>query len=573
MVTIDAARDRSGGRRPGWRVSLAAFTLFAILAVLAGHPVARDLGRTGFGGLRYPTMNGEIFLSAVMSDSLRQGRPLRWFVTDLVNYPEGQDLGPRVAHSLHIYLEQLSALAWGPVVGLGLTGLLLLTLNGFCAWFVTQRLTGSRVAALTAGVLFELNSYTLLELSMGSLHKACLFWLPLLLLALLRLREGGGARAALTGGALLALGYLAYPIYAFYGLVLAALFTLWTAAERRSLVSLGEGLLLLGGFAALALAADLAMGFEPWRVGVAELSVKRLPSHVSHGNLDLLHPWRTRLPPPTDLPLGLGFVGVAAALASLWRRPDRTPLVLLVMALTFVILAGGSQLSWQGRPLELAGVPLPLPHRLLYELVPSFYSSGVGLFFPVRALSVAFACLALAAGYGVLALGAGRPRRTLLLAGLVLAAHLVEHRVRFPELLPVGSGRVMLPSVLEPIRGDPDCRAILHLPASWETDACHRYCLFSTLAGTRSVNPYDRDDLPIEVPAPDASEAERRAFLARLDSLGVRYIVVHEAFAPPRFEAVDLGWLERSLEGTGWPRRGAGMAVFRVPGQEPGGAR
>ncbi len=511
MVTIDAARDRSGGRRPGWRVSLAAFTLFAILAVLAGHPVARDLGRTGFGGLRYPTMNGEIFLSAVMGDSLRQGRPLRWFVTDLVNYPEGQDLGPRVAHSLHIYLEQLSALAWGPVVGLGLTGLLLLTLNGFCAWFVTQRLTGSRVAALTAGVLFELNSYTLLELSMGSLHKACLFWLPLLLLALLRLREGGGARAALTGGALLALGYLAYPIYAFYGLVLAALFTLWTAAERRSLVSLGEGLLLLGGFAALALAADLAMGFEPWRVGVAELSVKRLPSHVSHGNLDLLHPWRTRLPPPTDLPLGLGFVGVAAALASLWRRPDRTPLVLLVMALTFVILAGGSQLSWQGRPLELAG--------------------------------------------------------------LVLAAHLVEHRVRFPELLPVGSGRVMLPSVLEPIRGDPDCRAILHLPASWETDACHRYCLFSTLAGTRSVNPYDRDDLPIEVPAPAASEAERRAFLARLDSLGVRYIVVHEAFAPPRFEAVDLGWLERSLEGTGWPRRGAGMAVFRVPGQEPGGAR
>ena len=547
-----------------WR-NLAAMALFLLIAVAITYPASVSPSQYVLGGLDHPTINGEVFLAGTMRDSLLQGKLLRWFETDMVNFPQGQNLGPRIAHSLNLYLEQALCLPFGPLVGVNLSGVAMLALNGFVMFLVARRLLRSDVAAVVAGLCFQINAYSLVKLSIGSLHKSTLFWLPLFLLALIHMREHGGWKPAVACVATLTAGFLLYPVHAFYALLLAGLLAMWDMLGRRRLRLVRDLALVLAGFAVVNITIDQALGFGLESMAATDMATKNLPVFVANGVLDLLHPFRTFLPEPTGLPIGLSFLAVILAIVAVLRADDGLPRFLLTAAVVFVILAAGPYIMLDGRPLELGGVVIQLPHALLYRLVPSVYGSGVGLFFPIRALPVVFLCLALLSGYGVKHIARGLAIPMAIVAVLVAVAHTGEHLIRFPELMPVRTGPVMLPSVLDTIRADKSCEAILHLPASRETEACHRYCFLSTMAGKRSVNPYDREGLWLDVPDGDSPLPAQQAFVDHLLEHGIRYVLVHAAFAGLQADPVDLQWLGAALSGTGQVTREAGLTVYEIP--------
>jgi hypothetical protein len=546
-----------------WRYA-AASALFLAVAVALAWPASLFPGQHIVGGLEHPTVNGEVFLADTMRDSVLSGRPLRWFVTDMVSYPEGQNLGPRIAHSVNLYLELIPSLPLGPLRGVSVSAVLMLALNGLAAFALGRRVLRSDLAAGVVGLFFQLNSYTLLKLSIGSLHKIQLFWLPLFLLALLAMRDRGGWRPLVGAIVCVTLGFLGYPIYAFYGLLLAAMLVVWDVVGQRRLRMARDGILLLLGFVVLNLAYDQLIGFGLGSMASTDMSVKNLPEYVPNGALDLLHPFRTFLPEPTGLPLGVSVVAAALGVVAVVRSQGWLPRFLAAAALLFVLLAAGPYVMVEGRPVELLGVPLVLPYKLLYLLVPSVYGSGVGLFFPIRALPVAVLCLALLAGVATLRLARSLRMPTVVVAGLLAVADAGEHAVRFPELVPARTGPIELPALLETIRADADCAAILHLPPTRETDACHRYCLYSSVARKRSVNPYDREGLPIDVPGVGSTAAERQAFLDTLDRHAIRWIVIHRAYLAAGYGSVELGWLEQAL-GPEHTHREPGLVALRVP--------
>jgi hypothetical protein len=546
-----------------WRPLLASAVLVAV-AIGLTWPASVHPDRFVPGGLGRPTLDGEVFLADVMRDAVLTGHPLRWFVTDLVNFPLGQDLGPRVAHSFQLYLELLAVLPFGPLYGLGVAGAMLLAMNGLAAFALGRRVLRDDAAALVTGLFFELNTFTLVKLSLGSMHKTTQFWLPLLLLALLRLAERASLRSVLPAFGVLTLGYLCYPVYAFYALLFTGLFVAWEALARRRWRMLGLGALLLLGFAAVNLGLDRLQGFS---VGGEASAVppEVMPEFFPNGTLDLLHPFGQVLAPPTGLPIGLSVVGVALAVVALAWRGASLERFLGAGALLFVLLAGGSWVAVHGRPVEVAGVPLYLPHKLLIEALPTFYGSGVGLFFPIRALPVAFLCLALLGGFAVqrLARGVGVPSWTV--AALAALLYVGEHRLRFPTITPAQSGPIELPAILGGIAADPDGAAILHLPPTRETAACHRYCLYSSVTGLKSVNPYDREGLWLEVPTSRSPAVARQEFVDRLLAADVRLVMVHGDYRGPPYPPVDLAWLARALTEPGDVRREGDLTVYHLP--------
>jgi len=547
-----------------WR-NLAALALFLLIAVAITYPASVSPSQHVLGGLDHPTINGEVFLAGTMRDSLLHGNLLRWFETDMVNFPQGQNLGPRIAHSLNLYLEQALCLPFGPLVGVNLSGVAMLALNGFVMFLVARRLLRNDLAAMVAGLCFQINAYSLVKLSIGSIHKSSLFWLPLFLLTLVRMRERGGWKPAVACVATLTAGFLLYPVHAFYALILAGLLALWDMLGRRRLRLVRDLALVVAGFVVVNITIDQALGFGVQSMAATDMATKNLPIFVANGVLDLLHPFRTFLPEPTGLPIGLSFIVVLLAIVAVLRRDGGLPRFLLAAAAFFVILAAGPYIMLDGHPLELGGVVIQLPHALLYHLVPSVYGDGVGLFFPIRALPVAFLCLALLAGYGVAHIARWLKIPLAVVAVLVAVAHTGEHLIRFPELMPVRSGPVVLPSVLDTIRADSSSEAILHLPASRETEACHRYCFLSTMAGKRSVNPYDREGLWLDVPGGDSPQSAKQHFVDELLKHGVRYVMVHTAFAGLQVDPVDLIWLDTALAETGRITREDGLTVYEIP--------
>ncbi|MFH1466481.1 MAG: hypothetical protein ABIO70_19005 [Pseudomonadota bacterium] len=546
----------------------------ALVAVAIGltWPASLHPTRYALGGLERPTMDGEVFLADVMRDALLHGHPLRWFVTDLVNYPFGQDLGPRVAHSWQLYLELLAVLPLGPLFGLGVAGALLLALNGLAAYALGRRVLRADAPAFVVGLFFELNTYTQVKLSLGSLHKTHQCWLPLLLLALLHMADRATLRSVLPALAVLTFGYLCYPVYAFYALLFAGLFVAWELASRRRWRLAALGALLAVGFAGVNLIIDRLLGFS---VGDGETIAPPVapPAFFPNGTFDLLHPLHQMLGPPTDLPIGLSVIALALGGVALARRGASREWFLAAGFLLFLLLAGGPWVGWEGHPVEIAGVPLYLPHRLL-QAIPTFYGSGVGLFFPVRALPVAMLCLALLGGFAVQRLARLLGVHAGAVAALVALLYVGEHLVRFPRITPAVTGPIVLPAVLTDLAAADPGAAILHLPPTRDPGACHRYCLYSSAAGMKSVNPYDREGLWLDVPTSRSPEGARQEFVDRLLAADVRVIMVHGGYREPAFPAVDLAWLERALAGPGDVRREGPLTVYHLPeGLSVGGAR
>jgi hypothetical protein len=413
------------------------------------------------------------FLGHPFSDTYEYARHIWWFRHALatgqplyfqpwLGYPDGLNGAWLWAIPLQSFPAWVFALVLPLPAALNLSTLLRLALNGWAMFVLADHLTG-RGPALMAGLIFMTFPAFQGQLALGHTGLLALWPVPLMLWALLRLRDSGGwRRIGLAGllwsaglwGSFTSLVYLVGPVTLLL-LLLEIVQRRWLVVRRMLLaVGLGVGieLLLIGPFfieqaqSATLLNAGGSVQFS------ADLLSVFTPS--------FFHPLFTHLP-YTHQVLGidpferLGYIGLVAlilALVGVWRSRLARPWLLL--ALVAWVFSLGPLLKLFDRPvvLDLGGERtfVTLPWAALQAL-PVLNSTRT----PARFhFSLALA-VALLASYGAAQL----KRHRWLLAVLALLV-LLEYQSFWP--LPTIPGTV--PPAVQALAERADVGVVLNLP-------------------------------------------------------------------------------------------------------------
>jgi len=479
--------------------------------------------------------------------------PLR---TDLLFAPHGTAL---VFHGLALP----QALATLPLQALrpGLEGLTLaygavvlgsFALAGFAAHRLALRVVGDPGGAFFCGVAFTLQS--LHFASTVRFHALAIEWLPIVVLALLRVLEGGRARDGLWLGVAFVGAFYASVEYAYFlvlfGLVLVG-FQLVSRRERAAAHGFWWRAALAGGGA-------VALGTAPfWWVFFQEIQLTASPvgSHVrklAPDVLDLVVPYpghslfaapidalRASLnlwAVPTAVFMSWTLLGLAAAgTVRAWRHRSGEILVWAAIALGFTAVMLGPEVRLLGN-----GTGIPGPYALLERVLPFFEQARM----PMRFGAVAQLGLGLLAAYGLAGLtGRLAPERR---GGAVAAA---VGLVAFEALhLPLAMAPPVVPEAYYRVASASAPRETVLL--DWPMGVGE----FAEIEGLNQIVHGQRlvQDLPLFLPRA-AVETRRTAHGRELRNF------IRTIFASARLEKASGDARERLIRGANQSRRALGL--------------
>ncbi len=479
-------------------------------------------------------------------------------------FPTGIDLHTHTP----VYLAQFYALPFllvaSPVVAWNLTVYVILSLNCVAMYLLARHLVKDEFPSFIAGLLFGVNAYVLGHLHNGSLDHLALFFIPLSILALVRLVEAPAMKTAVVTSVLLLLTYLSSWYYGFYIGLFALLYTGIAVLRRRGADR--RRLVLMGGTAALLYSALVL----PFLIPLVRNTALARPADVIamsqlHFVIDLtafFTPGKPVMNPELRYYLKPVYIGTAClALCDLSLAGRRRPQTLVFggLALVFLVLTLGSHLSIFGRIFH----SVPLPSRLL------------PIFGTYRAHGVNLALIGILGGFGAAALMARVTnrigRRTL--QGLLPAAILAEVLLLSPGPYPPPRTDTTVPAAYQVLAADDEPYGIVDVPFELDNHFfCGRYQFYQTVhrkylvAGVTYFLPSEESGtnwdyiknnpalsrlitLPGDRDRPRAGvdDAHMEAAFRRLEADGFRYILVHREFLPPgRLASID-GLLARFL--------------------------
>lgn len=496
--------------------------LFFLLVSVLVFPVPLHPRRIIIGNIEHPGLMGELFQQWNFSHNVRSGRLTRYYYSELVSFPEGQDLRHNIGFPLNLFMYLPLVWLYDLIASYNILVMVTLTLNGFCAYLLARYLTRSFWPSLLGGILFLLSPYVLLKLEMGFLQKAILWWIPLFLLNLIRFLNSKEKKYAARAGIFWALILFTYAPYGIYALPAGLIFMGWELIKDKSQF---RGIIFRGWpFAVPAVPAVVFLVFFlapeklPPSAGPVPFSILVAPL----GSLDLFHlfrffPYRGFIPQVESLPLGVSMVGLGLAVVAFFRRrPYSRPF--LILALFFIILAIGPYLSQGGRLLS----SLPFPYYFLTSYLPR----GERLGFPIRALPFSSLALSILAALALSHLGRFRRRTPAFLCLGVILMAAAEKKVLLPELFPPVKSSALLSPGLEWLKNRGG--VVLHLPFNGERDEQLKYHYISARTDTRMMNRFT--DLHLQFPVPPLPAPPPSAmadYLSRLDKSGVDLILIH----------------------------------------------
>lgn len=391
--------------------------------------------------------------------------------TDLLAFPRGGALTfiDAAGAVLTAPLQLLGgpALAYNAAMVGGLAG------AAFGAWLLARRECGNGLAAMVAAVIFGASPHLLGQAYNGISETVCAGWLPLSLVALLRLLDRPGPRAALILAVVAALGAWSSWYYGLFSALAGLIIVVHRAAVAPR--SLRAALPALLG-AALGAGAGVAPALIRFRatLDAPDALVTRDPEFVAaslsqHNLTDLLAFARPGRTPSPDLRalygeellivIYLGLVALALAGAGLWfSRRQRKSQVWLWVGLIFFVFSLGPTLSVNGEPVTVLGRRLPLPFLPLFDALPIFSRISHPFRFSVG-LSLA---IAVYAARGVEGLFRGRARAWA--APLLSAAVLLEVSLASPARVPIPTSDARIPDAVAALGASLPPGAVLDLP-------------------------------------------------------------------------------------------------------------
>jgi len=482
------------------------------------------------------------------------------------------------------------------------------TLNCFCAYLLARTLT-SGLAGFWAGLAYGLCPYLLSSASNGVTESLAAFWLPLLVLQLAKRT----LRAALAAGLF---GTLAAVGSWYYGVAAAGIIALWWLYDLRHGLGAATGRFVVSTavFAALVLPFALLLrstlgeggmitphqvSFEPvdepnWRYRSKELDLA-----------NLVLPGGKAVPP---LPFAntvnhVTYVGVVllamALLGSISSRrdvpshesrvesahePSREakfgPGFLWLLAIVFVVLAAGFHVHVAGRVFE----HVPLPGLLLAKILAPY----AAMEFPYRLVVVSVLALSVLGALGLERVisrkdvGERPHAKHRRIAIVVLCSLLLlgEYFVLSPATVALSDASV--PAFHRQLASEPDCYAVLDLPAVDRNEIKERFIYFAAASGKRT--PYEMEDIACDAIRQNdffracellsvggvqtIPERQVRDAIRQLRSERFRFVVLHHQLAEPGVARRLAEFLTRYL---GEPTDHGEVTVWRIATREAAG--
>lgn len=275
--------------------------------------------------------------------------------SDRIFYPGGTGLAWRDYPLLITWLSIPITLRWSPLVSYNICYILSFIIAGSGAFLLCHFITRCFAAALAGGIVF---AFTPAHFIVYTQQTTChIEWLPLLLLALLRLRQSGNLSQGLWAGLWLACTLhcnIGYGIYAGFGFLL---FTVWVLRFPPVGVSRFR---LLSGLSICFVTTVLL--FAPRWIPMLRESSALVEGIVSSGATrgDLLG---ASFPLPSgprlvSWPAVFGYVATGGALITLLSKNRRRYLSAWLGLGFYFSLALGSTLRVAGR--EISIVPMPM---------------------------------------------------------------------------------------------------------------------------------------------------------------------------------------------------------------------
>ena len=553
----------------GWRSSLAAASLFILLAVVFTWPVAKEL---------------DAKIAGQPGDNLYFVWLIDWYekaVIDLhrspvfdpwLNYPEGWSLASNeLPHTMIGLALPASALA-GAVGGYNFSALASFFLSALAIFVYVKRWTGDTISAALAGTLFGFGPFRQSHFLIGHLNLLGTFWPALYLLSLIDICIGDGRslRRAWLLTAFLAATALTSQYYFYMSLLLSVpiVAAFWLNGELRGREGHQARTNLAVGLGAAIPLVALAIWpyLELHQTGIIGARSREYVRGYSASPTDYVLPATTSLvwgPWVTshfdrfqwvEGTLYLGAAGAGLAAVSLLRRRrlggHGAELVMACLALggTAFVLSLGTDLQWLSNPV-LVPVPefartwhpaaeayVPLPGRLLFEYLPLYSSMRV----PMRFGLFVILAVSLLAG-----LGAGHILERLRLPGQKLAVGALLVILVVVDFLPKAAPtfEVRSRAVDAWLRDQPGMGAVAQFPFDLSEDQYHVY--YTSVHKKPFLGGYFNAFPPVQYQRirPILSGFPNEESARLLKELQVEYVVVDEASYPdfPAVEAEILG--------------------------------
>jgi hypothetical protein len=575
-----SAWERAARWAARWPAALLYFTL---LSILMTWPLIRVMGTHLVGSV------GDniyfVWMIGWIQKALFQlgANPFDvWFL----NYPEGWNMAYTEITPAQLALALPFSLLGGSTFGYNAAMLLTFILSGLTMFLWVRRLTGSGLAGLVSGTIFAFLPYRFAHYLIGHLNLSGTQWFPLYFWGLFDLL---GARRfswkpALLAGLGLGLIALTSQYYVYMALLVSVPVALvWLLLDRGQLRSRvfwrGVGAALLAGLPLVAVAVgpyvflagqgglpDRGLGVvRPYSASPTDFLLPSTDHFLwgqwvgSHFNREM---W-------VEGTLTIGFMALILAGVALWKRREsgssRLLWAMLAGTVTAVILAMGTDLHWNGAPVEIATpaflsrwverptLPLPLPGYALFEYFPFFAKLRAFMRFGVFALVFCSA----AAGLGAAWLLQHAGRRRVALAGLLLALVLVEfYPGPFPQFFRVESRPVDAWLARQPGQG-----AVAQFPFVEAEDQEQTY--YTLAHGKPFIGGFFNAFPPAQYAriAPVLNHFPDADSVALLRELGVEWVLVHSARYP------DMPALRATCEQLGlrFVTETGGQAVFTLP--------
>lgn len=543
------------------------FILFFLFFCFIVFPIFLHCNDVVIGDSGHPGLLGELFLQRNILYAMKNGSLSHYYVTDLVNYPWGQNLGPAIANSLHLYFSLPLQIFLSPIASYNLLAVIIFALNGFAMYVLARCFFQSEAVAFSSGFFYMLNSYTLLKINQGFLQKITLFWIPLYLLSLFRLQKGGGLRYVLSAAVLLFLLYWTYAPYVYYALLFTLIIVIHGFIKKENSLFVLKNVTLVMVLATFIIYIHQHSEHLKFFTYAYKATAKERLHYELNGCLDVMHIFRFHpynFPDfPKNLPLGISISAVALGIIASVKK-EGISRFLSICAIIFTILAMGTYFSINGKPVTVLGHKVALPHYLLFTYLPY----GHYLAFPIRVFPFLNICFALSLGFGLTALKKIFTNANLLvLVCIFICIYMFESFVIFPELFPPRLSKFEIPKFYTKIKHE-DFEGLLDLPVSPNRKMINRYGCYAALSGKKIVNSYDGDTLSIYMPKRSDDENLKKEFIRRLSRWGVQYIIVHKDFLLVQGSATsyndDFAWLPSFCTATVfYPEDN--LIVYKVP--------
>jgi hypothetical protein len=467
----------------GWAKEMGVTVYFSALTILMTWPLAAHMSTDLVGqigdNIYFVWMIG--WMKKALFD-LHVNPFNVWFL----NYPEGWNMAYTEITPAQLALALPFSFLGGPTFAYNMAMLLTFVLSGLGMYFWIRRMTGRRGPALVAGTIFAFLPYRFAHFLIGHLNLSGTQWLPFYFMGLFELFDAGRPprwRSAVLAGVMLGLIGLTSQYYLYMTILVTAflLFIYLVFLQRRRWkdVRFWKFLALLGIVALPLIAVAVAPYVTLSQQGGLPDRTMSIVRKYSASPTDFFLPstdhflWGSWIGSHFNREMwveGTLYIGVVSVVLGVvaWikrKQAGRSGLMVLLLcgALFAMVLAMGTDLHWNGSPVEittpafLAGwihrptIPLLLPGYFLFQYFPLYAKLRALMRFGLFVLVFTSAAAGLGCAWLVARI---KPHwRSVLVAGLLLLVFVDFYPGPYTEFAPVQPRPVDAWLALQPDKG------------------------------------------------------------------------------------------------------------------------